>query len=162
WDLEATGLAFGGLACVSLGRVDIGMAQLDEAMAMVTAGEVVSFMVISEIFCVLLSACALAGDYGRTEDWCRAAKEFARRYHCFFLSAYCRTTYGGLLTATGHWQAAETELSEAIQAFERGHQALRVHAALKLADLRVFQGRLEEAEALLAGYEDYSAAVAPR
>jgi predicted negative regulator of RcsB-dependent stress response len=162
WDLEATGLAFGGLACVSLGRVDIGMAQLDEAMAMVTAGEVASFMVISEIFCVLLSACALAGDFGRTEDWCRAAKEFARRYHCFFLSAYCRTTYGGLLTATGHWHAAETELSEAIQAFERGHQALRVHAALKLADLRVFQGRLEEAEALLAGYEDYGAAVLPR
>jgi len=61
-DLEAAGLAFGGQACVSLGRVDAGMTQLDEAMTMVTAGDVSSFMFISEIFCVLLSACALAGD----------------------------------------------------------------------------------------------------
>jgi ATP/maltotriose-dependent transcriptional regulator MalT len=161
-DLEAAGLAFGGLACVSLGRVDMGMTQLDEAMTMVTAGDLSSFMVISEIFCVLLSACALAGDLARTEDWCRAATAFAQRYHCFFLSAYCRTTYGGLLTATGRWQAAETELAGAMQAFEHGHRGLRVHAALKLADLRIFQGRLEEAEMLLAGYEDYGAAMIPR
>ncbi len=161
-DLEAAGLAFGGLACVTLGRVAAGMTQLDEAMTMVTAGDLRSFMVISEIFCVLLSACALAGDLARTEDWCRAAAAFAQRYQCFFLSAYCRTTYGGLLTATGRWQAAEAELAQAIQMFEQGHRALRVHAALKLADLRIFQGRLEEAEVLLSGYEDYGAAVIPR
>lgn len=161
-DLEAAALAFGGLARVSLGRVDMGMTQLDEAMTMVMAGELGSFMVISEIFCVLLSACALAGDLVRTEDWCRAANAFAERYHCSFLSAYCRTTYGGLLMETGRWQAAEAELAGAIRAFTQGHRALRVHAALKLADLRILQGQLEEAEALLVGYEDYGAAVLPR
>lgn len=161
-DLEAAGLAFGGLAGVTLGRVGPGMTQLDEAMAMVLAGELGSFMVISEIFCVLLAACALAGDLARTEDWCRAGAAFAQRYGCSFLSAYCRTTYGELLTVTGRWQAAEAELAEAIQAFEQGHHALRVHAALKLADLRALQGRLEEAELLLAGYEDHGAAVIPR
>jgi ATP/maltotriose-dependent transcriptional regulator MalT len=138
------------------------MTQLDEAMAMVTAGEVSTFMVISEIFCVLLSACALAGDLVRMEQWCHAAADFAQRYHCFFLSAYCRTTYGGLLTTTGRWHDAEMELEAAIHAFERGHRALRIHAALKLADLRIAQGRLEEADVLLAGYEDSGAAVAPR
>jgi tetratricopeptide (TPR) repeat protein len=137
----------------------MGMNQLDEAMTMVTAGDLSSFMVISEIFCVLLSACALAGDLARTDDWCRAANAFAERYHCSFLSAYCRTTYGGLLMATGRWQAAEAELAGAIQAFSQGHRALRVHATLKLADLRILQGRLEEAEVLLSGYEDYGAAI---
>jgi DNA-binding NarL/FixJ family response regulator len=155
-------LAFGGQALVTLGRVDEGMAQLDEAMAMVTSGEVGSFMTISEVFCVLLSACSLVGDLSRTEQWCAVATEFAKQYSCFFLSAYCRTTYGGLLTATGRWQAAETELTGAIRAFEKGHHALRIHAALKLADLRIAQGRLEEAEVLLSGYDDYAAAVAPR
>lgn len=161
-DLEGLALAFNGMALVSLGHVDDGMRQLDESMAMVTAGEIGSFMAISEVFCVLLSACALVGDLARTEQWCAVATEFARRYHCFFLSAYCRTTYGGLLTTTGHWQAAETELTEAIRAFESGHRALRIHAALKLADLRISQGKLEEAGALLAGYEDYGAAAVPR
>jgi DNA-binding NarL/FixJ family response regulator len=160
-DLEAVALAFCGMARVSLGQVDLGMTHLDEAMAAATSGEVSSFMAVSEIFCVMLSACALIGDLARTEHWCRAATEFAQRYQCAFLSAYCRTTYGGLLTATGRWHEAEAELTEAISAFDQGHRALRVHAVLKLADLRVCQGRLEEAEVLLTRYEDYGAAVVP-
>lgn len=161
-DLEATALAFRGLARVTLGEIDAGMAHLDEAMAMVIASEVASFMAISEIFCVLLSACALAGDLVRTDHWCHAAAEFAQRYQCSFLSGYCRTTYGGLLADTGRWREAEAELTEAIEAFARGHSALRVHAVLKLADLRVSQGRLEEAEVLLADYADYGGAAIPR
>lgn len=160
-DLEVITLVFYGLAQVSLGRMLEGLASVDEAMAAVTGGEVSNFMVISEVFCVTLSACELAGDMVRTEQWCRAAAEFARRHNCQFLSAYCRTTYGGLLAATGRWQEAEAELLQAIATFSAGHRALRVHAVLKLADLRVSQGRLEEAQALLSGYEDYDSAVLP-
>ena len=160
--LEGLALAFGGLARVSLGRVTEGMARLDEAMTMALGGEIDNFMVISEAFCVLLSACMLAGDLARTELWRRAADDFARRYHCSFLSAYCRTTYGSLLAATGLWDEAETALMEAIAAFERGHRGLRIHATLSLADLRVVQGRLEEAETLLTGNEDFGAATTVR
>jgi ATP/maltotriose-dependent transcriptional regulator MalT len=160
-DLEVMALAFCGLARVVLGRVAEGMATLDEAMAVALGGEIGSFTAISEIFCVMLSACELAGDLMRTEQWCQAAAEFARRYNCSFLSAYCRTSYGGLLTAVGRWSEADAELSAAIRAFETGHRALRVHAVLKLADLRVCQGRLEEAAALLAGHEDHEAAAVP-
>ena len=160
-DLEVAALAFGGLARVAQGRVDQGMNGLDEAMAAATGGEVGNFMIISEVFCVTLSACELSGDWVRTEHWCRAASDYARRYNCSFLSAYCRTTYGGLLTAIGRWREAETELTEAIRAFEGGHRGLRVHAVLKLADLRVSQGRLEEAEVLLRGFEDQSDATLP-
>jgi ATP/maltotriose-dependent transcriptional regulator MalT len=160
-DLEAMALAFGGLARVALGRVDEGMACLDEAMAMATGGELAGFQAISETFCVTLSACELAGDLVRTEHWCHAAAEFARQHNCQFLSAYCRTTYGGLLTASGRWHDAEAELLKAIETFDLGHRALRVHAVLKLADLRVCQGRLEEAQALLAGYEDQGGAALP-
>lgn len=160
-DLEALALAFGGLARVALGRVEDGMAFIDEAMTAATGGEVGSFMITSEVFCATLSACELAGDLVRTDHWCQAARAFADRYHCPFLSAYCRTTYGGLLTATGRWGEAESQLMEAIRVFEAGHQALRVHAVLRLADLRACQGRLEEAEILLSGYEDHGGAVLP-
>lgn len=157
-DLEGLALAFGGLAQITIGQVGEGMARLDESMAMVLGGEIGNFMVISECFCVVLSACELTGDLARTEHWCHTADEFAHRYHCSFLSAYCRTTYGGLLAATGRWDDAEAVLMEAIESFERGHRGLRIHAVLKLAQLRVAQGRLEEAETLLTGNEDYGAA----
>ncbi len=160
-DLEVIALAFLGLARVAQGRIEDGMGCLDEAMAIATGGEVAGFVAISEIFCVTLSACELAGDMVRTEHWCHAAAEYARRHNCQFLSAYCRTTYGGLLITSGKWRDAESELLQAIDTFESGHRALRVHAVLKLADLRVCQGRLEEAEALLSGYEDQGGAVLP-
>src|SRR4051812_7578763 len=159
--LEILALAFGGMAAVTLGRIPEGMSRLDEAMAAATGGEVDNYIAVSEVFCVMLSACELSGDLARTEHWCRAAADFAQRHNCPFLSAYCRTTYGGLLVATGRWGAAEAELSEAIRSFEAGHRGLRVHALLKLADLRVLQGRLEEAGALLSGYADQGGAVVP-
>lgn len=160
-DLEAFALALAGLARVTLGQVPAGMAAIDEAMTAATSGEVRDLYVVTEIFCFTLSACEVAGDLVRTEHWCQAALDYARRYASPFLSAYCRTTYGGLLAATGHWREAEAALTEAIHAFDAGHQALRVHAVLKLADLRVSQGRLEEAEVLLAGYEDQGGAQMP-
>ncbi len=159
--LETFALASCGMARVALGQVSEGIAALDEAMTAATGGELNDFNVISEAFCFMLSACELSGDLVRSEHWCRAAFDFADRHQCIFLGAYCRTTYGGLLTATGRWSAAEQELTQAIQTFDSGHRALRVHAVLKLADLRVSQGRLEEAEILLQGYEDHGTAVLP-
>lgn len=65
------------------------------------------------------------------------------------------------MTALGRWQDAETALIDAIHAFERGHKGLRIHAIIKLADLRVSQGKFEEAEVMLQGMEDHSVAVVP-
>jgi ATP/maltotriose-dependent transcriptional regulator MalT len=161
-DLEAFSLAIVGSAMVSQTKIKEGMDAIDEAMTAVVSGEVKDYFVASEIFCVTLSACELAGDFVRTNHWCEAALEYARRYQCSFLSAYCRTTYGSLLAETGKWQDAETALMEAIRTFDEGHRGLRVNAVLKLADLRVSQGRLEEAEVLLGGYEDYGSSVLPR
>lgn len=160
-NLEALALAFHGSALVNLMEIGAGMAALDEAMAMATGGEVSDLMVVSEIFCLMLSACQQIGDTVRSEQWYRMAERFAQRYHCNFLSAYCRTAYGALLTLTGQWQAAEQSLQEAIALFHRGHQGLKVHAVLKLAELRLLQGKVEEAEQLLRGYEDYGAALLP-
>jgi len=159
--LETLALAFQGLACVAQNRINDGLALIDEAMIAATSGEGVSLMAISEIFCVTLSACELAGDSIRADHWCHAATEFAQQYRCSFLSAYCRTTYGSLLIETGRWQDAEDELTDAIQLFDEGHKGLRVNALFKLADLHVCQGRLEEAEILLAGYEDHASALIP-
>jgi DNA-binding NarL/FixJ family response regulator len=161
-DLEAFSLAIMGSAIVSQARITEGMGAIDESMTAVVSGEVKDYFVASETFCVTLSACELAGDFVRTNHWCEAALEYAKRYQCSFLSAYCRTTYGGLLTETGKWQDAETALIEAVRTFDVGHRGLRVNAVLKLADLRVSQGRLEEAEMLLGGYEDYGISVLPR
>jgi DNA-binding CsgD family transcriptional regulator len=70
-----------------------------------------------------------------------------------FVRPTCRTHYGGILIALGRWDEAEAELLAAIDAFGRGYRGDRGFAALRLADLRVRQGRIEEAERLLEGGE---------
>lgn len=161
-DLEAFALAVLGAAQVAQAKIEEGMGAIDEAMTAVVSGEVKDYFVASETFCVTLSTCELAGDLVRTNHWCESALQYAQRYQCSFLSAYCRTTYGSLLAETGKWDDAETALTEAIHTFDTGHHGLRVNAVLKLADLRVSQGRLEEAEVLLSGYEDYGSSALPR
>lgn len=159
--LEAFALVNAGYAEISLGRVKTGMEWIDEAMTAATSGEVGDFFIVSEIFCVTLSACELAGDWDRTRQWCEIAMAYAQQFHSPFLSAYCRTTYGGLMAKSGRWEEADAALTEAIAAFEAGHHALRLHALIKLADLRIDQGRIEEARLLLDGLEDQAEAVIP-
>jgi DNA-binding CsgD family transcriptional regulator len=94
-------------------------------------------------------ACDLAGDLRRAVQWCQVADQFIDRYGCPFLYARCRTLYGGVLMAKGRWEEAEAELQAAIRMAEGPGPASHAEALARLADLRLRQGRLEEAEALL-------------
>ena len=75
------------------------------------------------------------------------------------VAAFCRAHYGGILTAAGRWEEAETELLAASSRFERGVSTRREAALIRLGDLRVRQGRLEEATELLTGLEAHPEAV---
>jgi DNA-binding CsgD family transcriptional regulator len=70
-----------------------------------------------------------------------------------FVQPTCRTHYGGILVALGRWTEAEAELRAAIETFERGYRGDGTFPLVRLADLRVRQGRYEEAERLLEGAE---------
>src|SRR6266498_2792844 len=80
------------------------MALLDEALAAVAGGEVDDFQVLEEVFCQLFSACEHAHDVSRAEQWMRIGEAIAKRRSLPAVSAYCRTHYGGILTARGPWQ----------------------------------------------------------
>jgi DNA-binding CsgD family transcriptional regulator len=149
-DLEFDAMALLGEAHVAAGRVTEGMTLLDQAMAAVASGQVVGVGPAGEIYCRLLSACERATDVRRAEQWLAAATRF--KAWDDFVPPTCRTHYGGILIALGRWEEAERELLGAIQTFETGYWASQLFALLRLADLRVRQGRFEEAERLLDGF----------
>jgi DNA-binding CsgD family transcriptional regulator len=152
-DLEFGSLALLGHAYVDSGRVAEGMTLLDEAMAAVTAGEVLGISTAGEIYCRLLGACERAADTTRAEQWMSVAAEYVAWGD--FVPPTCRLHYGGILIATGRWAEAENELLAAIRSFEAGYRAMRQSPLLRLAELRVLQGRFEEAECLLEGNESH-------
>lgn len=155
-DLEFDAMALLGDAYVAVGRITEGMRLLDQAMAAVASGEVVGVGPAGEIYCRLLSACERATDVRRAEQWLGAATRFEAWGD--FVPPTCRTHYGGILIALGRWEEAEHELLAAIRTFETGYWASQLFALLRLADLRVRQGRFEEAERLLEGFDWHASA----
>jgi DNA-binding CsgD family transcriptional regulator len=124
---------------------------LDQAMAAVAGGEVVGHGPVGEIYCRLLSACEYAVDLRRAEEWMAGIDRHVA--WTLFVRPTCRTHYGGILIALGEWSRAEQELLDAITGFDRGYHGDRVYPLVRLADLRVRQGRYEEAERLLEGID---------
>ena len=152
-DLEYDAMSLLGESYVAAGRVAEGMRLIDEAMTAVSAGEVIGIVPVGDICCRLLGACEIALDVTRAEQWMSLAGRFEAWND--FVSPVCRSHYGGILIAVGRWPEAEEELTAAIRVFENSYRLMRTSPLVKLADLRVRQGRLDEAQRLLDGNESH-------
>ncbi len=152
-DLEFFALAYLGGVLVMTDRIEEGLALTDEALAAACAGELAWVATVDSIFCIFFWACELTNDVPRADQWMRAATELMRRRNV--VGAFCRAHYGGILTAAGRWEEAETQLVESTRHFDRGISTSRDTAVIRLADLRVRQGRLEEAAVLLQGLDQH-------
>ncbi len=159
--LEFATLAYLGASLVHNDRVDEGMLLLDEALAAVAGRDVDDFTVVEEIFCQLFAACEYSHDVDRADQWIRVGEDIAARRKLPAVAAFCRTHYGGLLTAAGRWGEADAALSDAVRIWGLGHSSLRPGALVRLAELRVRQGRFEEAEQLLHGLDGDPEAARP-
>jgi DNA-binding CsgD family transcriptional regulator len=160
-DLRFAALARLGETLVMTGRIEEGMVCFDESLAAACAGEVRDLYVVESVFCGMFLTCERVHDVVRAEQWLRAAGDLVRRRSILAVGPLCRAHYGGLLTAAGRWDEAEAELAEAAQVFEGGYAAARAIVLVRLADLRVRQGRLEEAAALLEGMDQIPDAAQP-
>jgi DNA-binding CsgD family transcriptional regulator/tetratricopeptide (TPR) repeat protein len=153
-DLELVAMADLGLALVSRGAVDDGLALLDEAMAGTFGGECRRLETVVWNSCSMLAACSLLQDHKRATEWCGAADAFTETYGCPFLQARCRAHYGRVLVATGDWDQAERELDSALSMASDLGREPRAEALAALADLRLRQGQADRAEQLLEGAAD--------
>jgi DNA-binding CsgD family transcriptional regulator len=173
-DLEIVALARLGLIEVAIGRVDPGITHLDEAMAAAAAGEAKDLQSVAEAYCALMEAAELLGDADRFSQWTEAIttlkgnrgfgplETLATGAAHGNLSAFCGACCGGMYLVTGRLDDAEDELQRAIAELEAsGMHSRCVHPVTQLAELRVLQGRFEEARALLETYEDLPESVRP-
>jgi DNA-binding NarL/FixJ family response regulator len=148
-DLEFGALALLGETYVHAGRTDEGMQLIDQAMAAVSSGEVHDLITAGDIYCRLLSACERSGDVKRAEQWMAVTERFVERSGYSLVSTSCRMHYGAILTEIGRWAEAERELLAALRVSDSGYRGMRTFPLVRLAALRVRQGRFEEAERLL-------------
>jgi len=160
-DLECEALASLGIMLVFSGLVGDGMAYLDEALGVLCADEMTDLSVVEGVFCGLFHACERTSDVDRAEQWLRAADGVVRRQGLVAVGGYCRAYYGGLLIRAGRWDEADAELGTAAEVFAGRNRHMHEVVLCRLAELRVGQGRLEEAAVLLAGLGHHEDAVRP-
>jgi DNA-binding CsgD family transcriptional regulator len=151
--LELMAMHAAGQAMVQQGRTEDGMALLDEAMAGVIGGEGGDPLTVAQMSCMTMVVCGSCFDLERATQWVQSLQGFIDRYGCPFLYAECRTYYGRVLFENGDWSAAEAFVTDAI-AMSRGvFAAPHAFAAGTLAELRLAQGRVEDAARVLRGIE---------
>lgn len=153
-DLEVFALSLLGRTEVRAGRTKQGMERLEEAMAAASAGRVRNVHTLAEAYCNLIMACTSAGEWERATEWCEAVDEFARDHGATPLLGACRTVHADVLLASGRWADAERSLESALEAHAR-IPTMGAPTVATMAELRVRQGRIREAEALLVGREEH-------
>jgi DNA-binding CsgD family transcriptional regulator len=151
--LELMALHAVGQALVQQGRIEDGMSLLDEAMAAVVGGEAGNPLTVAQMSCMTMVVCGSCLDIERATQWVRSLQSFIDQYGCPFLYAECRAYYGRVVFENGDWDAAEALLIEAIAMSEGVFAAPHAFAAGTLAELRLAQGRQQDAAALLRGVE---------
>ncbi|TDL37487.1 helix-turn-helix transcriptional regulator [Kocuria rosea] len=154
-DLEIFALSLLGQAELTAGHREPGLRLLEEAMVAATAGRVRNVHTLGDTYCALVTACAEAEEWERAVEWCERVEDFARSHRAAPLLGVCRTVHADVLIATGHWSEAEEALESALATHARAIPELSVPALASLAELRIHQGRLREAEQLLSGREEH-------
>jgi DNA-binding CsgD family transcriptional regulator len=159
-DLELMAMHAVGQALVQQGRTEEGMSLLDEAMAGVIGGEGGDPLMVAQLSCMTMVVCGSCFDLERATQWVQSLQGFIDRYGCPFLYAECRTYYGRVLFENGDWAAAEAFLIEAMSMSRGVFAAPHAFAAGTLAELRLAQGRVEDAARVLRGVEGRKEAAA--
>lgn len=150
-DLAVCALAERGVVLVKDGDVQGGLRCVDEAMASALGGDGTSFYTVVMAGCSMLTVCDLLADLGRAAQWTQAAGDWMKTYGCPSLYAQCRLVHGRVLLLTGHWADADDELRRAAEGTRGVFPGMYHRAVASLAELRVRQGRFDEAQAVIEG-----------
>lgn len=176
--IEALGLMDKGRFLVTMGHVTQGMALVDESMVAAVSGEM-NADATGRNYCNMLAVCDAVSDYQRAGEWSDAAEEWCRQHSDSAYPGICRITRAELKWLRGDWDTATSDLRRAVDelagwtpiigaaVYQIGEIELRAgdlsqaeelfrsahehgFAPLPgLAQLRMAEGRAEDAEQLL-------------
>jgi DNA-binding CsgD family transcriptional regulator len=159
-DLELAALSRLGISKITLGQADEGVRYLDQAMAAATGEEAATFEAVARTCCSLVLACDLAGDDDRVRHWGKVVEGYVNRHNELPLLSFCPTCEADLLSPGDRSGTSEADLVQAVAGLaDTGQRSRCVDPAVRLSQLRLAQGRIEEAEEAIVGHGGSPAAV---
>ena len=152
-DVETLGALEKGLSCIHLGRVDEGLALLDQAMARAVSG-LLGPWASAASFCGTISTCAALGDYRRAAEWIDEVRRRPERRATEF-PGDCRVHRAEVLQHLGQWAEAEVEAARAcdeLETWDLAHVAVGLYelgmVSLRRGDIRAAEHAFRQVEDL--------------
>lgn len=144
-DLEALALNAEGRCLIAMGRVEDGMAILDEAAVAAVTGELRPWAA-GGVYCATIGACAALGDWGRAAQWTEAQDRWCRREQISGFPGMCRLHRAEIKRLRGSWLEAEAEARRAGEELQNFIPSAVSAAMYEIGEIRLRRGDLAEAE----------------
>jgi len=145
-NLAGVGVLFEGRAHVRQGRMNEGMALLDEAMVAVLSDEL-SPEWAGNVYCHLMAAFHELADIRRARDWVEATARWLEGLPAAVLfTGICRIHRSQVLQITGAWEQAELEAVRVCQDLAEMHIAGAAEGHYQVGEIRRLRGDLVGAE----------------
>lgn len=146
-DLSVFARNLQGRVLLRQGRVDAGLAFIDEAMLSVT-NPVLSPLVAGLVYCSALDSCQGVYALDRAREWTHALSRFCNdQPQLVTFTGACLVHRSELLELTGDWPAALSEADEAVTRFVDGYdRGVAADALYQRAELQRLRGELGRSE----------------
>ncbi|MGA8048536.1 MAG: adenylate/guanylate cyclase domain-containing protein [Dermatophilaceae bacterium] len=133
-----------GRILVHSGRVEEGLALLDEASAAAVSGELEPFEA-GVVYCVTISACHEVGDLRRAAEWTEAANRWCDRHDLTGFPGACRVHRAQVLRMRGLWSDAEVQCQAACAELQDYNRWITAEGLYEIGEIRRRRGEFASA-----------------
>ena len=137
--IQALALQQQGYALVSMGRVEEGLALIDESTVAAVSGEL-DPLTTGRIYCSTISVCRDLADWRRASEWTDAAERWCKRQGVSGFPGICRVHRAEIMDFRGSWADAEREAKRACEELSRYDLILSGEAQYEVGEVRLRVG----------------------
>jgi class 3 adenylate cyclase len=144
-DVQMLALSGKGRTYIKAGRIDEGLALLDEASASAMCGDLRAHSA-GLVYCITISSCQDVGDYRRAAEWTEAANRFCDTLDVSGFPGACRIHRAEAMRLRGDWSAAEAQATAACDELKDFDQWITAAGHYEVGEIRRRRGDLAGAE----------------
>ena len=142
--IQALALQQQGYALVAMGRLDDGLALIDESTIAAVSGEL-DALATGRIYCSTISVCRDLADWRRAVEWTDAAERWCRRQGVSGFPGICRVHRAEIMHFRGSWADAEREAKRASEELARYDMLYSGEAQYAIGEVRLRVGDVDGA-----------------
>jgi class 3 adenylate cyclase len=144
-DGEILALSGKGRTRIKAGRVEEGLALLDEATASAVSGGLRPHAT-GLVYCITISSCRDLGDYRRAAEWTEAANHWCDQLDVTGFPGACRIHRAEVLRLRGDWPGAEAQAQAACDELHDFDRNITAGGHYEIAEIRRRRGDFPGAE----------------